>query len=137
MKTLAHATFAIQSWEERTWDGVLASDVSGEKLTRAQVSYSYQGDIQGAGTLQYLMAYRPDSAGDYVGLERFEGTVGGRLGSFIFQHTGTFGVQGVKGRIFVVPGSGTGELKNLRGEGLLDLAGDQAQYPISLEYELE
>jgi hypothetical protein len=137
MKTHAQASFAIQSWDERTWDGVLASDVSGEKLTRAQVSYTYQGDIEGTGTLQYLMTYRPDGTGNYVGLERIEGAVGRRSGSFVLQHTGTFSVEGVKGRVFVVPGSGTGGLKNLHGEGSLDLSGHQAQYPISLDYELE
>lgn len=137
MKTHAQATFAIQSWDEVTWDGIPASDISGEKLTRAQVSYGYQGDIEGTGTLQYLMTYRPDGTGNYVGLERIEGAVGGRSGSFVLQHAGTFSAQGVKGKVFVVPGSGTGELRNLHGEGGLDLSGHQGQYPISLDYEFE
>ncbi len=56
-------------------------------------------------------------AASFVGIERITGTVGGRSGTFLLQDAGT--VQGsiVSGDWFVIPGSGTGQLAGLRGEG--------------------
>ena len=53
----------------------------------------------------------------FVGIERVTGTLGGRTGTFLLQDAGT--VQGsiVSGEWFVIPGSGTGQLAGLRGEG--------------------
>jgi hypothetical protein len=137
MKTQVNASFAIKGWEENTWDGKPASQVNGEKLTRAQVSCVYEGDIKGESQLQYLMTYRQDGTGSYVGLERIEGSLKGRSGSFVLQHAGTFEAHGVKGTVFVVPGCGSGDLQTLRGAGSIDLAGQQPHYPIALECELE
>jgi hypothetical protein len=43
--------------------------------------------------------------------------LGGRSGTFVFQDEGTLKDGTVSGTWFVVPGSGTGELGGLRGEG--------------------
>jgi hypothetical protein len=45
------------------------------------------------------------------------GTVGARRGGFLLQDQGTVAGDVVSGDWFVVPGSGTGELRGLRGEG--------------------
>jgi hypothetical protein len=37
------------------------------------VTKSFSGDIEGEGTLEYLMAYREDGSASFVGLERVEG----------------------------------------------------------------
>ncbi len=137
MKIQAKSTFSIKSWDERTWDGKPSLEISGEKQTLARVSYSYKGEVQGQSELEYLMTYRADNSGNYVGMERVEGSVRGRSGSFVLQHSGTFDAHGVRGTVFVVPGSGTGELKALRGEGSLDLAGESPEYPLVLEVELD
>lgn len=137
MKIQGKATFSVKGWDERTWDGKPASEVTGEKLTLAVVSYGYAGDIQGKSEFQYLMVYRADGTGNYVGLERVEGVLGGRSGSFVLQHSGTFDAQGVRGNAFVVPSSGTGDLKALRAEGRIDLSGHRDAYPLDLEYEFE
>lgn len=134
MKNHAQATFAIRSWEEQTWDGQPAQEVTGAKLTRAQVRYAYQGDIAGEGTVQYLMCYLADGTGSFVGLEQIVGSIGGRAGSFVLQHTGTFTNEGVTTRVVVVPGSGTDALQGLRGAGDLDIVGHQEAYPFALDY---
>ena len=38
MKNKAKAFFAVTSWDEKTWDGLPAGPVEGEKLTHARVS---------------------------------------------------------------------------------------------------
>ncbi len=137
MKTNAKATFSTKHWDEKTWDGKPASEVDGNKLSRAQVENMYDGDLKGHSELQYLMTYRGDGTGNFVGVERIEGSLKGRTGSFVVEHNGTFDAEGVKGTLTVVPGSGTGELKTLRGEGSYDLKGQHEAYPILFDVEFD
>lgn len=133
--TLAKATFTMKSWDEKTWEGQPYNEVTGAKLTRTEAAYTYQGDLAGDSTLQYLMFYRADGTGHAIALERIEGTLGGRSGSFILQHNSEFATQGVAGTFVVLSGSGTGELQGLSGEGKL-LVKDQP-WSIELAYTLE
>ncbi len=103
--------------------------------TRADVTYSYAGDIEGTGTLTYLIAYKPDAA-PVVGLERFEGSIDGHEGTCVFQHIGEQDEGSVSARITVVPGMGTGGLQDLRGEAELAIAGHAENgYELVLSYE--
>jgi hypothetical protein len=56
-------------------------------------------------------------AASFVGIERVSGSVAGRAGTFVLQDQGTLTGTHVTGRWSVVPGSGTGELAGLRGDG--------------------
>jgi hypothetical protein len=128
-----NVTFALKAWDEKPYN-----ELPGElKMTRSSVVYTYQGDIEGESTLDYLMVYRPDESGSFVGLERIIGRVAGRTGSFVLQHTGTFTKSGVTGKCVVVPHSGTGELANLRGEGEVGVAGHAESYPMIFSYTFE
>src|SRR5215216_1860436 len=114
MSTLATGTFKIQGWDEKP----SAEIEDGRKLTQASVRQAFAGDVEGEGTVEWLMCYRPDETADFVGLQRIVGRIGDRSGSFVLLQTeGTFDGQEAKGRLSVVPGSGTGELEGLRGEG--------------------
>ena len=133
MTSQPNVFFALKTWDEKPYN-----EVEGElKMTRTSVSYTYQGDIEGDSTLDYLMVYRPDESGSFVGLERIIGRVAGRAGSFVIQHTGTFNKTEVDSTFFVVPNSGTGELIHLRGEGEMNLAGHAERYPMIFRFELD
>lgn len=133
MMTQPNVSFALKTWSEKPYN-----ELPGElKMTLTNVAYSYQGDIEGEGTLDYLMVYRADESGSFVGLERIIGRVAGRAGSFVLQHTGTFNKTDVDGTFFVVPQSGTGELTNLRGEGSINLSGHAEQYPMVFNFKFE
>ncbi|MCC7208875.1 MAG: DUF3224 domain-containing protein, partial [Anaerolineae bacterium] len=119
------------------WEGQPAAEAKGLKVTRAQANYLYQGDVEGLSSVQYLMVYREDGTGDYVGLEQVTGSVGGRSGSFVAEHRGTFDAQGVKGALRVVPGAGTGDLVGLRGEADVNLPGKETRYPMTFVYRFE
>ena len=71
--------FTIDSWDEDAYEDL----GDGAKLTEAKVTQTFEGDIAGSGAVRWLMAYRPDGTARYVGLQRVEGTVQGRAGSFI------------------------------------------------------
>lgn len=114
MALLAKAMFKISAWDEKPYEEL----ESGGKLTRASVKQSFSGDIEGEGAVEWLMCYRPDETADFIGLQRVAGRVGERSGSFVLMQTdGTFDGTEAKGGLSVVPGSGTGELRGLRGEG--------------------
>ena len=129
----ATATFEVKTWDEQPYE----ETADGSKLTRARVTKSFAGDIEGDATLEYLMAYPADSAVSYVGLERIVGRLGGRAGSFVLQHTGLDEGGTTTGTFTVVPGSGTGDLRGLRGEGGYTLAGHADRYPVTLDYRIE
>jgi len=61
-----------------------------------------------------FMSATKGSAG-YVAMERVTGSLGGRRGSFVFQHSGTMNRGAPELRVTVVPDSGTGELTGLSG----------------------
>ncbi len=67
--------------------------------------------------VEFLQAGRADGSASFVGIERVTGSVGGRTGTFLLQDTGTVQGNVVSGDWFVIPGSGTGQLAGLRGNG--------------------
>jgi hypothetical protein len=132
MKKLARATFEITNWDEKPYGEMEGSS----KLTRASVTKVYKGDMEGEGMLEYLMAYGYDGSASFVGIERFIGRIGGKRGNFAFQHAGTFKDGVAKSTWSVVPASGTGDLKALRGE-VNSAIGHAKDYPVEFNYELE
>jgi hypothetical protein len=90
---------------------------AGPTLTQIHVEESFSGDIAGAGVVEFLQAAGADGAASFVGIERVTGELAGRSGTFLLQDQGTVEANIVSGQWFVIPGSGTGGLAGLRGEG--------------------
>ena len=133
MSTQPNVFFTLKTWDEKPYN-----ELPGElKMTRSSVAYTYSGDIEGEGTLDYLMVYRPDGSGSFVGLERIIGRVAGRAGSFVIQHTGTFDKTDVDSTFFVVPDTATGDLIGLRGDGVIRLSGHAERYPMQFNCHFE
>src|SRR5262245_30438138 len=132
----AAGTYGIKSWEEKTWDGKDYRAQRGGKLTHAKVTFTLDGDIEGEGTVQFLMAYRDETYASFVGLQKIVGNLGGREGSFIVQAIGVFENGAAKSTWSVIPGSGTGDLRGLRGEGSTVAVHGDTQ-PFTLDYYFE
>jgi hypothetical protein len=131
MKKTAQARFAIKSWDEKPY-----SENPGQpKLTRATVSKAFTGDIEGEGKVEYLMMYRADGSATFVGFEQVVGRIGDRQGSFVLQRIGTFESGQAKESYSVVPGSATGSLAGLTGEGTSSV-GHGMEHPFELRYDL-
>ena len=115
MATKTHATgrIDVKTYEPETYEEV---DV-GPDLVEIHVTETFSGDIEGEGVVRFLQAVREDGSASFVGVERVTGSVGGRKGTFLLQDEGTLEGSTVKGEWFVNPGSGTGDLSGLRGEG--------------------
>src|SRR5262245_2438948 len=131
MKRNASARFAIKSWDEKPYSE--GQDLP--KMTRASVMKTFTGDLEGEGQVEYVMMYRTDGSATFVGLERFVGRIGGNAGTFVLQRIGVFEDGQANESYSVIPGSATGELQGLRGEGRSEV-GHGMEHPFSLSYDL-
>ena len=131
MKKTARARFAITAWDEKP----LHAEGDVPKMTRASVAKTLTGDIDGESKVEYLMTYRADGSATFVGMERVTARIAGRSGSFVLQRTGAFEDGVAKEAYSVVPGSGTGDLAGITGEGRTAV-GHGMEHPFELTYEL-
>src|SRR5687768_4618027 len=131
MKETAESRFTIKNWDEKAYSE--GQDLP--KLTRASITKTFTGDIEGEGQVEYLLMYRSDGSATFVGLERVIGRIGARSGTFVLQRTGVFEGGQAKESYSVIPGSATGQLRGLWGEGS-SAVGHGTEHPFTLDYEL-
>jgi hypothetical protein len=112
-KTHATGRIEVKTYEPQPYDEVEEAPT----LVEIQVTETFSGDIEGEGIVRFLQAVRADRSASFVGIERVTGSIHGRPGSFLLQDVGTLEGSTVSGTWFVIPGSGTGKLRGLRGEG--------------------
>ena len=107
----------------------------GAAIGRLSIDKQFHGDLDATSKGQMLAAGTDvkGSAG-YVALERVNGTLGGRRGTFALQHSGTMnrGVPSLS--IAVVPDSGTGDLAGLSGTMVINILEKKHFY--EFDYEL-
>jgi hypothetical protein len=112
---MANGSFTVTGGHEDAYD-----EEGGLRLTHASGEQSFSGDIDGLGSVHWLMAYRPDRTARFVGLQRITGTIGGHSGSVVLTAEGEHDGSASRIRWQVVAGSGTGELEGLTGQGGLE-----------------
>ncbi len=102
-------------------DGITLSRYSGDK--------QYHGDLDGTAKLIMLAAGTEvkGSAG-YVAMERVTGSLKGRSGSFVLQHSATMTRGEPQLSITVVPDSGTGQLVGITGKMNIIIAAGKHSY---------
>lgn len=108
----ARARITVQSSEAKPYD-----QTSDPALTELHLTETFRGDIEGESPVRALQVLRDDKSASMVSVQRFRGKLGGRQGTFVLQGQETVANGKINAKWFVVPGSGTGELSGLRGEG--------------------
>ena len=104
-------------------------------LARLSIDKQFHGDLT-ATSKGEMMAVRTavkDSAG-YVAIERVTGTLAGRSGSFVLQHTGTAARGALQLTVTVVPDSGTDGLTGISGSMTIVVA--EGKHSYAFEYNL-
>jgi hypothetical protein len=86
-------------------------------LAETRLSEMFTGDIEGESLVRALQVLRDDKSASLVSVQRFRGKLGGRQGTFVLQGEEIVENGKITATWFVVPGSGTGDLSGLRGEG--------------------
>ena len=109
-------------------------DRDGLKLNHSAVSKTFHGEMAGTSEAHMIAAFTatPGSAG-YVAIEHFTGSVGGRTGSFVMQHSGIMNRGDAQLTVNIVPDSGNGELAGI--SGTLDIENSDGQHSYVLDYD--
>ena len=99
------------------------------KLGRMSIDKQISGDLVATtrGQMLSAMTGTKGSAG-YVAIERVTGTLHGRKGSFVLQHSGLMDRGSPSLSVVVVPDSGTDELVGLEGEFRIIVEGGKHSY---------
>ena len=102
---------------------------------RMSLEKQFRGDLEGVSKGQ-MLAVMTDVSGSagYVAMERVNGKLHGRTGTFALQHSGTMTRGTPQLIITVVPDSGTGELAGLSGKMTIDIV--EGKHFYKFEYQI-
>ena len=137
--TVANATFEITA--QTAGESPFEADEAGVAYGRMVLAKVFHGDLEAKSTVEMLFTRTPDGAGGfagaaYVALERISGTLHGRAGTFALLHISTVTASNrTWSRWPVSPGSGTGALTGISGDGRIETAED-GSHSFTLEYHL-
>jgi hypothetical protein len=111
-------------------------DPNDAPIGRMLLDKRYLGPLEAVSKGEMLAAMTgvKGSAG-YVAMERVSGTLDGRNGTFVLQHSGTMNRGAATLSVTVVPDSGTGELTGLAGTMSIDTSGGKHAYTFDYEFE--
>jgi hypothetical protein len=126
----AKGTFEVTAHPEPPYDTV-------EGVTLARVSFDkrFSGALEGTSRVEMIGARTPvEGSAGYVAIERVTGTLAGRSGTFVLQHTGVMNRGARSLVITVVPDSGTGELRGLSGR--MDIQITDGRHDYDFDHEL-
>jgi hypothetical protein len=127
----AKGNFQITSWAEEKFGGPAGS----VRLARLTATHDFAGDIEGESMVEYVLIYTGDKPISFTGFERFAGKVAEKEGTFVLQVDGAYLGSDLQANWSVVPGSGTGDLEHIRGDGAFGPTRGSV-VPFTLEYDL-
>ncbi|MDX6611790.1 MAG: hypothetical protein QOD75_976 [Blastocatellia bacterium] len=107
-----------------------ASDKEGEPTVgRMSLDKHFHGDLEASSRGQMLaVGTEVKGSAGYVAMERVNGTLHGKSGTFALQHSGTMTRGTPQLTITVVPDSGTGELSGLAGKMTINIVDGKHLY---------
>jgi len=105
-------------------------------ISRMRVTKTFTGGLTGVGSAQMLaVGTAIEGSAAYVAIERVDGVLDDRRGTFVLQHSGLMRRGEGSLVVTVVPDSGTDELLGLRGEFTIENLG--AVHTYVFEYVLD
>jgi hypothetical protein len=108
----AEAKITVQNSEAKPYD-----QTASPALMDIHLNETFIGSIDGESPVRALQVLRDDKSAYLVSMQRFRGKLAGREGTFVLQGSEVVENGKIKAKWSVVPGSGTGDLSGLRGEG--------------------
>ena len=111
-RTQAVAQVNVHGHEARPYD-----ETQSPALVELTLNETFSGGLAGESQVRALQVRHGDHSASMVSLQRFNGRLADREGTFVLQGSQTVENGRIKATWFVVPGSGTGALSGLRGEG--------------------
>ncbi len=109
-----------------------ADDSAGGPFSRLFLDKQFHGGLEATSKGQMMGAGTAvDGSAGYVALELVTGTLDGRHGSFILQHSGSMTKGVATMTVTVVPDSGTNELATLAGTFEIIIVGSKHSYVLT------
>jgi Protein of unknown function (DUF3224) len=131
MGTVVRIPFEVTGWEPEPLD--LGGD-GPVAFSRVTLRKTFSGPMTGTSVVAMTAAAVGETPAGYVAVEHVTGTLDGRAGSFVLQHSGVVDGTAQAARGVVLPGTATGELAGLRGTVELTHEADGAV--LVLDYEV-
>lgn len=105
-------------------------------IARMSIDKRFHGDLEAVSKGQMLgVRTAVDGSAGYVAIERVVGTLAGRAGSFVLQHSSTMDRGTPMQSVSVVPDSGTDQLEGLAGVMTIDITGGAHVYHFEYWFE--
>lgn len=108
----ATAKIAVQNSEAKPYD-----QSASPPLIEIRLNEIFTGDINGESPVRAFQVQREDKSACLVSMQRFRGMLGGRHGTFVLQGSEIVENGKIRATWSVVPGSATGDLFGLLGDG--------------------
>lgn len=123
------STHATGNFEVKLHPQPLSDPSADATLGRLSIDKQFSGDLKATSRGEMLSAgtATKGSAG-YVAIERVSGTLHGRTGTFVLQHSGTMNRGEPQLSVTVVPDSGTAQLTGLTGRMAIIIDGGKHSY---------
>lgn len=104
-------------------------------LARMTIDKQFHGGLEASSQGQMLSAgTETKGSAAYVAIERVEGILEGKKGSFVLQHTATMNRGEPSLKVSIVPDSGTGELNGISGTLLIRM--EEGKHYYDLDYSI-
>ena len=131
MSTVVRIPFEVTGWEP---EELALGETGPVGFGRGTLRKTFSGPLTGTSVVAMTSAAVGETPAGYVAQELVTGTLEGRTGTFVVQHSGV--VDGADSRAagVVLPGTGTGELSGLRGT--VELTHDESGAVLTLDYDL-
>ncbi|MER7505256.1 DUF3224 domain-containing protein [Nonomuraea pusilla] len=130
--TIAKGPFDTAGWDPKP----PFDERDGVSLGLVTMTKTFHGDLEATSVVTLMVAATPvEDSRSYVAMERIEGRLHGRAGSFVVQHDAVSDRGEQSLRIAVVPDSATGELRGLRGAMDIAIAPD-GSHSYTFDYRL-
>jgi hypothetical protein len=133
MGTIVQAPFEVTGWEPEP-DPLELGDAGPVAFGRVRMRKTFTGALTGTSVVAMTSAAVGESPVGYAAIELVTGSLDGRSGTFVLQHSGVVDDGAPPPSGVVLPGTGTGELAGLRGS--MTIAHDESGAVLTLDYEL-
>src|SRR4051794_16713791 len=127
------APFQVTGWEPEP-EPLELGDAGPVVFGRVRMRKTFSGALSGTSVVSMISAAVGESPVGYSAIELVTGTLEGRTGSFVLQHTGVVDDGAPEPSGIVLPGTGTGELAGLRGT--MAIAHGESGAVLTLDYDL-
>jgi hypothetical protein len=101
---------------------------------RMLIDKQYTGDMVGKGIGQMISKRTTNGAAAYSAIEEFSGSLAGKTGTFTFIHNGLMSATEQQLTIYILQGSGTGELTDITGQLTIIQSAGQHSYELTYQF---